>query len=92
VADRKAFFRDYSNRYGQFSGFASFAADALHLIVRGIEDAGSTDPRKIRDALEGQRYTGLTGRFEFSDRFHGGVAKDALAVLTVREGKWVLAS
>jgi hypothetical protein len=47
---------------------------------------------KIRDALEGQRYTGLTGRFEFSDRFHGGVAKDALAVLTVREGKWVLAS
>jgi branched-chain amino acid transport system substrate-binding protein len=91
VQARKEFFRDYSSRYGQFSGFASYAADALAIIVRAIEEAGSTDPRKIRDALERQRYEGLTGRFEFSGGFHGGVAKDALAVLTVRNGKWVLA-
>jgi branched-chain amino acid transport system substrate-binding protein len=89
---RKRFFRDYSTRYGQFSGFASYAADALTTIVRAIEDAGSDDPRKIRDAIERQQFDGLTGRFAFSDRFHGGVARDALAVLTVRDGKWVLAN
>jgi branched-chain amino acid transport system substrate-binding protein len=89
VAAQQRFFRDYSARYGQFSGFASYAADALHLIVRAIEDAGSADPRKIRDAIERQRYDGLTGRFEFSDRFHGGVGKETLAVLTVRDGRWV---
>jgi branched-chain amino acid transport system substrate-binding protein len=92
VLARKAFFRDYSQRYGQFSGFASYAADALHLIVRAIEDASSTDPVKIRDALERQRYNGLTGRFVFSDRYHGGVAGNALTVVTVRNGKWVLAN
>jgi branched-chain amino acid transport system substrate-binding protein len=92
VLARKAFFRDYSQRYGQFSGFASYAADALHLIVRAIEDADSADPVKIRDALERQRYDGLTGRFVFSDRYHGGVAGNALTVVTVRNGKWVLAN
>jgi branched-chain amino acid transport system substrate-binding protein len=41
---RKRFFRDYSTRYGQFSGFASYAADALTAIVRAIDAAGSDDP------------------------------------------------
>jgi branched-chain amino acid transport system substrate-binding protein len=88
---RKQFFRDYSTRYGQFSGFASYAADALTVIVRAIDAAGSDDPRKIRDAIERQGFDGLTGRFAFSDRFHGGVIKDALTVLAVRNGKWALA-
>jgi branched-chain amino acid transport system substrate-binding protein len=88
---RKRFYRDYAARYGQFSGFASYAADALTAIVRAIDAAGSDDPRRIRDAIERQGFDGLTGRFAFSDRFHGGVVKDSLTVVAVRNGKWTLA-
>lgn len=44
VQARKELFRDYSSRYGQFSGFASYAAVALAISVRAIEEAGSADP------------------------------------------------
>lgn len=92
VLRQKEFFRDYSQRYGQFSGFASFAADALNIIIEAIRKANGTDPKEIRNAIEGNSFDGLTGRFQFTDKYHGGVDPSSLTVLTVRNGGWVLAN
>jgi len=89
---QKEFFRNYSQRYGQFSGFAPFAADALNMFIEAMEKSNSTDPTKIRDAIEGNSFDGLTGRFQFTDKYHGGVDPSSLTVLTVRNGGWVLAN
>ena len=82
------FYATYTQRYGDFSGFASYAADALNLIVAAIEKAGSTDRDRIRDALEALTYTGVTGVFTMSPTDHSGLTADALSVLTVKSGKW----
>jgi branched-chain amino acid transport system substrate-binding protein len=85
---QREFFQQYTAKYGNFSGFAPYAADALRLIVAAIEKAGSLDRKAIRDAMEQLTYDGVTGRYEFSPENHGGVTKDSLVLLTVRDGTW----
>lgn len=86
---QREFFEQYNVEYGNFSGFAPYAVDALRLLVAAIEKADSIDRTAIRDALEGMSYDGVTGRYEFSADNHGGVTKDSLSLLVVRDGVWV---
>jgi len=88
---QKEFFVKYTQRHGTYSGYASYSADALSLMVEAIRKAKSTDRDKIRDALETLSHDGLTGSFQFSASNHGGASADGLTVLTVRNGGWVLA-
>jgi branched-chain amino acid transport system substrate-binding protein len=88
---QKEFFTKYTQKHSTFSGYASYSADAMHLMAEAIKKAGSTDRQKIRDALESLSYDGLTGSFQFSASNHGGASGDGLTVLTVRNGGWVLA-
>jgi hypothetical protein len=43
-AARKQWFRDYTARYGMYYGPASFAADAVHLLVNAIDQVDITRP------------------------------------------------
>jgi len=88
---QKRFFAEYTRRYGEFSGFAPFAADAFAMIVQAIKMSQSADPEDIRDEVEARSFGGLTGWFSFSPSYHGGVDKSSLVVLTVRNGQWTLA-
>lgn len=85
------FYKAYTERYGDYSGFASYAADALHLLVEAMEKAGSTDGRKVADALEQLNYTGVTGVYHMTPEDHSGLRTESLSLLTVRNGKWTLA-
>jgi branched-chain amino acid transport system substrate-binding protein len=85
------FYSSYTEKYGEFSGFASYAADALGMIVAAIEEAGATDRDAVREALEALEYTGITGTYTMSPENHAGLSTDALAVLTVENGEWALA-
>ena len=87
---QKEFFTKYTQRHGTFSGYASYGADALYLMVEAIRKAGSTDRQQIRDAMEKLSLDGLTGSYQFSPDDHGGASADGLTVLTVRKGAWVL--
>lgn len=89
--EMKDFYQAYTEKYGEYSGFASYAADALHLIVNAIDKADSTDPAKVRDALEHTTYNGITGVFHMTAKDHSGLRADALSVLTVKDGTWALA-
>lgn len=86
------FYNAYTQKCGDYSGFASYAADALNLIVHAIKKAGSTDRDAIRDALETLNYTGITGVYHMSAQNHGGLATDSLSVVTVKDGNWELVS
>lgn len=86
-----SFYDAYTKKYGDFSGFASYAADALNLIVTAIAKADSTDHAKVRTALEGLTFEGATGEFHMTAQDHSGLSMDALSVLTVKDGKWALA-
>lgn len=82
----------YEERYGQEpSTFAGYAYDAFQLLVNAIEEAGSTDPNAIRDALEATSgYVGVTGEFNMSPEDHMGLDLSAFRMLEIRDGEWVL--
>ncbi len=87
---QKEFFTKYTQRHGTYSGYASYGADALNLMVAAIKKANDTDGQKIRDALESLSYDGLGGSYQFGPGNHGGASGDGLTVLTVQRGAWVL--
>lgn len=88
-AAEKKWYTDYTKAYGPYSGFASFASDALQMIVNAVKSAG-TDPAALRDALEKMGIDGDSGRIQNSAQNHSGLQPSALAVLEVRDGKWHL--
>lgn len=84
------FHHAYSEAYGEYSGFASYGADALKMIVQAIEEAGSTDRQAVRDALETIEYTGITGVYSMSAEDHSALDPEALVMVTVEDGEWKL--
>ena len=90
-ASRKQWFRDYTSRYGTYSGVASFAGDATDLIADAVARVG-TDRDKIRDIIETSQVDGLSGPIRITPDNHSGLMPQALTMLVARSGRWRLAS
>ncbi|MFI5492600.1 ABC transporter substrate-binding protein [Actinoplanes sp. NPDC051859] len=90
-AARKQWFRDYTSRYGSYSGVASFGADAVTLIADAVAKAGG-DRKRIRDILETTQTDGLSGPIRLTPDNHSGLMPQALTLLVARAGRWRLLS
>lgn len=90
-ASRKQWFRDYTSRFGNYSGVASFAADASDLIADAVARAGG-NREQIRDILETSQVDGLSGPIRLTPDNHSGLMPQALTLLVARAGRWRLAS
>jgi branched-chain amino acid transport system substrate-binding protein len=88
-AARKQWFRDYTSRYGGYSGVASFAADAADLIADAVAKVG-TDRVRVRDVLETAQRDGLSGPIRITPDNHSGLMPQGLTVLVARSGRWRL--
>jgi branched-chain amino acid transport system substrate-binding protein len=88
-AARKQWFRDYTSRYGSYSGVASFAADAVELIADAVAKVGG-DRQRIRDVLETSQTDGLAGPIRLTPDNHSGLMPQALTLLVARSGRWRL--
>jgi branched-chain amino acid transport system substrate-binding protein len=84
--------QDYEARYDDpLSGFAGYAYDAMWLVLEAVKEVG-TDRAAIRDHIEGRKgFVGASGVFNFSPEDHTGLGKDALEMLTVRNGRFTVA-
>jgi branched-chain amino acid transport system substrate-binding protein len=88
VAYKKAYETKYSEDASAFGGYAH---DALGILVKAIQTAG-VDKEKVRAAVEGMKgYVGTSGVFAFSAADHNGLDVDAFEMVTVKDGKFVLA-
>ena len=67
--------------------FAFDGAAGIQLLVAAIEKAESSDREKVRDALESLDLLTPIGRFKFSEDDHGGIGKDAIAIVEVKDGE-----
>jgi branched-chain amino acid transport system substrate-binding protein len=90
-SSRKQWFRDYTSRFGSYSGVAAFAGDATDLIAGAVARAG-TDRDRIRDILETSQTDGLSGPIRLTPDNHSGLMPQALTLLVARAGRWRLAS
>jgi branched-chain amino acid transport system substrate-binding protein len=89
-AARKQWFRDYTARYGRYYGPASFAADAVQLLVNAMDQVGGTDPVAVRNVLETTQMDGLSGPIRITPANHSGLMAQALVALEASSGRWRL--
>jgi branched-chain amino acid transport system substrate-binding protein len=80
----------YKERYKvEPSTFGGYALDALNLSVDAIKRAGSTDPEKVRSALEQTKgFVGTTGVFNMTPGNHMGLDLSAFRMVEVKSGDW----
>jgi branched-chain amino acid transport system substrate-binding protein len=88
-----AYGQSYEKRYREpASTFGGHAYDALLILDAAIKKAGSAEPEKVRAAVEELRgLVGTAGVFNFSATDHNGLTIDAFEMLTVKNGKFVIA-
>jgi branched-chain amino acid transport system substrate-binding protein len=82
----------FKEKYGyEPSTFGGHAWDAFEILVTAMKTAGD-DPEKIREAIENgtKDFVGVTGSFTMSAQDHNGLKSDSLAIIEIKDGKWVL--
>jgi branched-chain amino acid transport system substrate-binding protein len=82
---------EYEARYKEdASAFGGYAFDAMNMVAAAIKQAGN-DRAKVRDAVEGlKNFAGVGGMFTFTPQDHNGLTIDSFAMLTVKDGKFIL--
>ncbi|MEI7832750.1 MAG: ABC transporter substrate-binding protein [bacterium] len=86
LAYSAAFKKEYSRDADTFGGHAY---DAFNIVCDALKKVGP-DPVKLRAEIESTKgYVGISGVFNFSAEDHNGLAKDAFAMVTIKDGKWV---
>lgn len=84
--------KDYESKYKEdASTFGGHAYDALTILKKAIEKAGSTDKEAVRSAIEGLKgVVGTGGVFSFSPQDHNGIDINAFSfeMITVKKGKF----
>jgi branched-chain amino acid transport system substrate-binding protein len=75
TAETTAFFEKYTSKTGKASpeSYAMEAYDALKLMAQAINEAGSTDPDAIINALEATTYYGALGTITFPYGTHNAI-------------------
>ncbi|MEA3459546.1 MAG: ABC transporter substrate-binding protein [Chloroflexota bacterium] len=64
----------FKEKYGrEASAYSALGADAARAMLTGIEKAGVDDPEKVKDALAGIEFEGVTGHIKFDE--HGDPVK-----------------
>ena len=92
---QKALLMQYKTEYEtlhkeQASAFGGYAYDALNMVAAAVRSAG-TDRARVRDAVEGlKNFPGVGGVFSFSPEDHNGLDIDSFAMMTVKDGRFIL--
>ncbi|SPQ01416.1 Putative ABC transporter [Candidatus Sulfobium mesophilum] len=84
--------KDYESKYKEeASTFGGHAYDAMVILEKAIEKAGSTDKEAVRSAIESlKNVVGTGGVFSFSPQDHNGIHIDSFSfeMITVKKGKF----
>lgn len=87
VSYKKAYEAKYSEDVSTFGGHAY---DAFTILVAALKKVGP-DREKVRSAIEATTgLVGTAGVFNFTPTDHNGLSLDAFAMLTVKDGKFVV--
>lgn len=70
---------------------SGYAWDAIMMIARAIEKAG-TEPAALRAAIEKtSHYVGISGTFNMTADDHNGLGVDSMVIVQVKDGQFTLA-
>ena len=70
--------------------FGGFGYDASQILRLALTRAHSSDPLKLRDALEHMTYNGVSGAYRITTTDHNGLAEDSLVLTQVKDQKFTI--
>lgn len=91
-AARQTWFNTYTAEHGTYHAYASFAADAVQVIVEAIDQVDSTERESVHAAIEGVQLDGFSGPIRFRLENHSGLNPQALTTLVAQGDRWRLAA
>ena len=71
--------------------FAGFGYDGVYVLAQALKNAKTSDPAKLRDALEHVNYAGVSGTFRMSAGDHNGLSTFSTVVTKIENGKFTVA-
>ncbi len=77
----------FEQNYGAIQLYAPYYYDAMQVIARAMQIAGSTDPKVYAEKLKKTNYTGLTNQIEFDE--NGDLKNGKITAYQVKDGVWV---
>jgi branched-chain amino acid transport system substrate-binding protein len=87
---RRDWFNAYTSKYGGFSGYSLYAADAVQLVTNVITSSGSTDHQRLRDTMENAQFDGVSVPLRFTPEQHSGLMPQALISVVAQDNRWRL--
>ena len=85
----KAFAEEYRKRHRQEIGlYAPYFYDAVMVLAAAMQQAASSDPKRVLPALRAIRHAGITADIEFDA--NGDLKQGPLSIFRVSGGKWIL--
>jgi branched-chain amino acid transport system substrate-binding protein len=85
---------DYKNTYEKqyktdVSTFGGYAYDGLMMSIAALKQVGSTDKKKVRDAIEGMKnFPGVNGVYNMSATDHNGLDDKSFVMTEIRKGQF----
>jgi len=87
TGDNQAFVEAYaSENDGAPGNFARVGYDSMRLMAKGMNEAGSTEPGDVRDALEGGTFTTVLGDITLRESDHQATNPTWMAELVAGDG------
>ncbi|MGL4996329.1 MAG: branched-chain amino acid ABC transporter substrate-binding protein, partial [Deefgea sp.] len=87
LAGGKAFLEKYKTKFGtDVQLYSPYSYDSVHVMVKAMQEAGSTEPAKYLPKLAAVKHEGVTGPISFDAK--GDINDGAITVYTVKDGKW----
>ncbi len=87
LAGGKAFLETYKTKFGtDVQLYSPYSYDSVHVMVKAMQEAGSTEPAKYLPKLAAVKHNGVTGPISFDAK--GDINDGAITVYTVKDGKW----
>ncbi|MFW8745968.1 ABC transporter substrate-binding protein, partial [Mesorhizobium japonicum] len=86
----KDYHDSYAKKYGEQPDFGpGVAYDAILLTAQALKTAKSTDPAKMKAAMESiKNFDGVVATYSFSATDHRGIASSNAAIIQVKDGKY----
>jgi branched-chain amino acid transport system substrate-binding protein len=71
--------------------FGGFGHDGVYVLAEALKNAKTSQPEKLREAIEHVTYTGISGTFRMSAGDHNGLSTFSTVVTQIDNGKFTLA-
>jgi branched-chain amino acid transport system substrate-binding protein len=85
----QAFMAAYQAKYNQSpDAYAPLAYDTIWVLKTAIEQAGTTETAKVRDAVQNIRYQGLSGMISFAPNRE--LATSNFIIIQIKNGEYIL--